>query len=88
MSDILPDDQKDKKSLQKDQMLKQLLTSEARMRLGNVKLVKPELVNSVEEYLLNLSSQGRINSPINDTQLKQILLSLQQPKKEFKFNRG
>ena len=87
MSDILPDDQNEKESLHKDQMLKQLLTPDARMRLGNVKLVKPELVNSVEEYLLGLSAQGRINSPVDDTQLKQILLSLQQPKKEFKFNR-
>ncbi len=87
MSDPLPDDQNEKESLQKDQMLKQLLTSEARMRLGNVKLVKPELVHSVEEYLLGLSAQGRINSPVDDAQLKKILLSLQKPKKEFKFNR-
>lgn len=87
MSDILPNDQNKKESIQKDQMLKQLLTAEARMRLGNVKLVKPELVHSVEEYLLGLSAQGRINSPVDDAQLKEILLSLQQPKKQFKFNR-
>ena len=52
-----------------------------------MKLVKPELVHSVEEYLLGLSAQGRINSPVDDAQLKEILLSLQQPKKQFKFNR-
>ena len=40
-------------------MLKQLLSSEARLRLNNVKMVKPELANMIENYLLGLASQGR-----------------------------
>ena len=72
---------------QKDMLLKQLLSSEARLRLNNVKMVKPELANMVENYLLGLASQGRSPSQITDDQLKQILLSAQQPKKDFKINR-
>ena len=60
---------------QKDMLLKQLLTSEARLRLNNIKMVKPELANMVENYLLGLASQGRSPSQITDDQLKQILLS-------------
>ena len=72
---------------QKEIMLKQILSSEARLRLNNVKMVKPELANLVENYLICLSTQGKIQGQITDDQLKQILLSSQQPKREFKINR-
>ena len=91
MSDPAPDvnDQpnEDQINAQKDMLLKQLLSSEARLRLNNVKMVKPDLANMVENYLLGLASQGRAPSQITDDQLKQILLSAQQPKKDFKINR-
>ena len=77
----------DQINAQKDMLLKQLLSSEARLRLNNVKMVKPDLANMVENYLLGLASQGRSPSQITDDQLKQILLSAQQPKKDFKINR-
>ena len=72
---------------QKEIMLKQILSSEARLRLNNVKMVKHELANLVENYLIGLSTQGKIQGQITDEQLKQILLSAQQPKREFKINR-
>ena len=91
MSDPAPDvnDQpnEDQINAQKDMLLKQLLSSEARLRLNNVKMVKPDLANMVENYLLGLASQGRSPSQITDDQLKQILLSAQQPKRDFKINR-
>jgi len=68
---------------QKEMMLKQVLSSEARLRLNNVRMVKPDLADLVENYILNLSVQGKIS----DDQLKQILSSAQQPKHDFKFNR-
>ena len=74
-------------SAQKDIMLKQILSGEARLRLNNVKMVKPELANLVENYLLGLAAQGKAQGQITDEQLKQILLSAQQPKKDFKINR-
>ena len=72
---------------QKEIILKQILSSEARLRLNNVKMVKPELANMVENYLIGLAGQGMTQGQINDEQLKQILLSAQQPKRDFKFNR-
>ena len=72
---------------QKEMMLKQVLSSEARLRLNNVRMVKPELADLVENYILNLSVQGKISGQISDEQLKQILSSAQQPKRDFKFNR-
>ena len=91
MSEHAPDvnDQpnEDQINAQKDTLLKQILSPEARLRLNNVKMVKPELANMVENYLLGLASQGRAPGQITDEQLKQILLSAQQPKKDFKINR-
>ena len=74
-------------SAQKDMLLKQILSGEARLRLNNVKMVKPELANLVENYILGLSAQGKAQGKITDEQLKQILMSAQQPKKDFKINR-
>jgi len=72
---------------QKEMMLKQVLSSEARLRLSNVRMVKPDLADLVENYILNLSVQGKISGQISDDQLKQILASAQQPKHDYKFNR-
>ena len=72
---------------QKEMMLKQVLSSEARLRLNNVRMVKPDLADLVENYILNLTVQGKISGQISDDQLKQILSSAQQPKHDFKFNR-
>ena len=72
---------------QKEMMLKQVLSSDARLRLNNVRMVKPDLADLVENYILNLSVQGKISGQISDEQLKQILSSAQQPKRDFKFNR-
>jgi programmed cell death protein 5 len=64
-----------------------LLDPAARQRLMNVRIVKPELAAAVENYLINAASTGRLNRAITDDELKQILLSLQQPKRDFKINR-
>ena len=72
---------------QKEMMLKQVLSSDARLRLNNVRMVKPDLVDLVENYILNLTVQGKITGQISNEQLKQILSSAQQPKRDFKFNR-
>lgn len=72
---------------QKEQILKNILSPEARMRLNNIKMVKKEQAEMVENYLITMATQGKIGSQISDDQLKQILLSMQQPKRDFKINR-
>ena len=82
-----PQDNNNELAAQKDQILKQILSSEARMRLNNIKMVKPELSDLVEQYLIGMATQGKIAGQLSDDQLKQILLSIQQPKRDFKINR-
>ena len=72
---------------QKEMLLKRTLSADARLRLNNVRMVKPDLADLVENYILNLTVQGKISGQVSDEQLKQILSSTQQPKRDFKFNR-
>ena len=67
----------------KQKALSMLLDVEARQRLMNVKMVKPELASAVENYLLNAATTGRLNRAITDDELKQILSTIQQPKRDF-----
>ncbi len=83
-----PYDNKNKElSQQKEQILKRILSPEARLRLNNIKMVKSELSDLVEQYLIGMATQGKLPGQISDDQLKQILLSIQQPKRDFKINR-
>jgi len=86
-TDLPQDNNENEHAAQKEQILKQILTSEARARLNNIKMVKKELSGLVEQYLIGMATQGKIPGQINDDQLKQILLSIQQPKRDFKINR-
>jgi len=68
-------------------ILRMALTSEARQRLANVRMVKPELAASIEEYVIQLASSGRLKRAVDDGQVKQMLLSLQEKKREMKIRR-
>ena len=72
--------------IMRERVLRVLLTPEARQRLTNVKMVKPELAKAVEDYIISMGSQGRLNKALTDDELKQILSSIQQPKRDFKIN--
>ncbi|HEX2014257.1 MAG TPA: DNA-binding protein [Nitrososphaera sp.] len=71
----------------RQRVLQVLLDPQARQRLMNIRLVKPELAAAVENYLINAASSGRLNKTLTDDDLKQLLIRIQQPKKEFKFDR-
>ena len=74
-----------KQRLMREQVLRVLLTSDARDRLNNVRMVKPEIAKSIENQLMQLASSGRVKRPINDDELKELLSSFQQPKRDFKI---
>ncbi len=72
---------------QKRQAMLQILTPEARGRLANLRLTKPELVDQIELQLIQLAQMGRIKSKITDDQLKQLLKSLVGQKREINITR-
>jgi programmed cell death protein 5 len=64
-----------------------LLDPNARQRLMNIRIVKPDLAAAVENYLISAASTGRLSRALTDEELKRLLINLQQPKKDFKINR-
>lgn len=72
---------------QKQALLRRILTAEARRRLTNLNMVKPEFTQQLELQLIQLAQQGRINLPISDEQLKELLVKLQAGKREYTIRR-
>ncbi len=68
-------------------VLRILLTSEARERLNNIRMVKPEVAKVIEDNIIRLASAGRIQPPVSDDDIKRFLMAVQKPKREFKIRR-
>jgi programmed cell death protein 5 len=73
--------------LQKQALLRRILTPKARQRLTNLKMVKPEFASQLELQLIQLAQQGRVDIPISDATLKQILIRLQSHRRDIKITR-
>lgn len=71
----------------KQQILKQILAPDARERLANVRLVRPDIAENVENQLIQLASMGRINRLLTDADLRDILSKLTETKRETKIER-
>ena len=72
---------------QKRNALRQILTPEARQRLANLRLTKAELVNAIEMQLIQMAESGRIQIPVSDDTLKQILRETTNNKREIHITR-
>jgi programmed cell death protein 5 len=70
----------------KNTIVRKVLTKGAIQRMGRIKLVKPELANQLELYLVQLYQSGEIKEMIDDKQLKEIL-ELITNKRKFKLIR-
>ncbi len=72
----------------RENIMRIALTSEARQRLTNVRMVKPDVAHAIEEYIIQLVSSGRLKRTIDDEQLKEMLQTIQGPaKRDFKIRR-
>jgi programmed cell death protein 5 len=72
---------------QKQALLRQILSPEARQRLNNLKMVRADFTEQIELQLIQMAQVGKLPIPLSDTQLKQILLQLQSRKRETKITR-
>ena len=84
---IAEEEERARRELERQAAMRIILTPEARQRLANLRLVKPELVAQLEEQLIQLANTGRIKMPITDDVLKQILIKLSSSKRRIRIRR-
>jgi len=71
---------------QRRAVLRAILTPEARERLDNLRVVRPELVDALEQQLITLAQSGKVRVPITDEDLKRILETIyKQTHREFRI---
>ena len=73
--------------LQRQALIRRILTPKARQRLTNLRMVRPEFASQLENQLIQAAQQGRISIPITDDQLKEILSRLQSARREIRIRR-
>jgi programmed cell death protein 5 len=73
--------------IQKQALLRRILSSDARQRLTNLKMVKPEFTQQIELQLIQLAQAGRLKIPVTDSQLKEILAQLQNQRRDIRIRR-
>jgi programmed cell death protein 5 len=79
--------QQEQLEVQKQAILRRILTTEARQRLANLKMVKPEFSEQLELQLIQLAQTGRLQIPVSDEQLKDILARLQSQRRDITIRR-
>ncbi len=71
---------------QKEALLRQILTPEARSRLMNIRMVKPQFAEQIELQLIQLATAGKLRARVTDEQLKGLLQQLQGKERERKIS--
>lgn len=78
---------KQKRELEKAAAMRAILTPEARQRLANMRLVKPDLASRVEDYLIRVVQTQNVKIPVDDEELKALLRKLIPRKRRTKIER-
>ena len=79
--------QKQEFEKQKKQILRAILTTPARERLGRIKVARPEMAESIENQLIMLAQSGELKNKINDEQLRMLLSKIMPKKRDIKIKR-
>lgn len=72
---------------QKKTVLRQILTTEARERLGRIKIVRPDVAENIENQLIMFAQSGQLKNKINDEQLLELLSKIIPKKRDIKIKR-
>ena len=68
-------------------ILRSILTPKAKERLGNIKVARPKMAESIENQLIALAQSGRLKNKINDEQLRMLLSEIIPKKRDIKITR-
>jgi len=72
---------------ERSEILRRILTPEARERLARIRLAKPDVASAVEQQLIALAASGRIQRAIDDPTLRALLERIAPERREIKITR-
>jgi len=77
----------DRREAERAEVLRRLLTPEARERLGRIRLAKPEVAQAVEQQVMSLAAAGRLARQVDDTTLRALLERIMPERREIHITR-
>ncbi len=83
----MPDPEMERRAAERAELLRRVLTPEARERLGRIRLAKPEVAQAVEQQVLALAASGRLARAIDDVSLRSLLERLMPERRETHITR-
>ncbi|MFQ6053294.1 MAG: DNA-binding protein [Candidatus Bathyarchaeia archaeon] len=63
--------------IQRMALLRRILTPEARQRMTNIRMVRPDFAAQLEVQLIQVAQSRRVKLPIDDAMLKRLLAQIQ-----------
>lgn len=76
-----------RREAERTEVLRRILTPEARERLGRIRLAKPEVAQSVEQQLIALAASGRLQRQVDDATLRALLERIAPDRREISITR-
>ncbi|MCI4331740.1 MAG: DNA-binding protein [Thermoplasmata archaeon] len=77
----------DRREAERAEVLRRLLTPEARERLGRIRLTKPEVASAVEQQVISLAASGRLQRQVDDVTLRALLERINPERREIHITR-
>ena len=82
-----PDPEAERRASERAELLRKVLTPEARERLGRIRLAKPDVAAAVEQQVLSLAASGRLQRAIDDNTLRALLERITPERREINITR-
>ncbi|HKS59373.1 MAG TPA: DNA-binding protein [Thermoplasmata archaeon] len=77
----------ERREAERSEVLRRLLTPEARERLGRIRLAKPDVAAAVEQQVISLAASGRLQRQVDDATLRALLERLMPERREINITR-
>jgi programmed cell death protein 5 len=76
-----------RRDAERAEILRRILTPEARERLGRIRLAKPDVAAAVEQQLIALAASGRLPRAVDDATLRSLLERIAPDRREIRITR-
>lgn len=77
----------ERRDAERGELLRRVMTPEARERLGRIRLAKPDVAQAVEQQVIALAASGRLRGPLDDVTLRALLERIMPERREIKITR-